>query len=151
MSDWVPQDLNFEARVRASYAKQRVMDTIGARLGRVVPGLVEIEMGYLPDLGQQHGFIHAGVITTIVDSACGYAAFTLMPAETAVLTVEYKVNFLAPAAGDRFLARGRVLKPGQTLTVCAGEVFAYTADTEKLIATMIATIMNVRGRSGLVD
>jgi uncharacterized protein (TIGR00369 family) len=110
-------DPAFEARVRASFARQGVMTTIGARLTRVAAGAVEIELPFRSDLTQQHGFVHAGVITTIADSACGYAAFSLMPAEASVLTVEYKVNLLAPARGDRFVARGRVVKPGRTLTV----------------------------------
>lgn len=150
MVAFTPPDPQFEARVRASFARQRVMETIGARLVRVEPGVAEIELAFRPDLTQQHGYLHAGVITTVVDSACGYAAFTLMPAETGVLTVEYKVNFLAPAAGDRFLARGRVLKPGRTLSICAGEVIASSAAGEKLIATMLATMMNLRDREGVV-
>src|SRR5262249_42287659 len=124
MTTFQPQDPDFEARVRASYARQQVMTTIGANLVAVAPGAVAMELPFRSDLTQQHGFLHAGIVTTIADSACGYAAFSLMPAKAAVLTVEYKVNLLAPAKGERLIARGRVLKPGRTLTVCAGDVFA---------------------------
>src|SRR5262249_27704428 len=102
-----------------------------------------IELNYREDLTQQHGYLHAGVITTIVDSACGFAAYTLMPADSGVLTVEYKVNFTAPARGARFLASGRVVKPGRTLTVCAGEVLAIDGDEQKLIAMIQATMMRL--------
>ena len=110
----------FEARVRASFARQRVMETLGAVMTRVEPGSVEIVLPYRADLTQQHGFIHAGIAATILDSACGYAAFSLMPADVAVLTVEYKINLLRPAKGERLIARGRVVRSGKTLTVCCG-------------------------------
>jgi uncharacterized protein (TIGR00369 family) len=142
-------DPAFEARVRASFARQGVMTTIGARLTRVAAGAVEIELPFRSDLTQQHGFVHAGVITTIADSACGYAAFSLMPAEASVLTVEYKVNLLAPARGDRFVARGRVVKPGRTLTVCAADVVAVTAAGETPVSTMLATLMALYDRPDL--
>src|SRR5256886_14312654 len=100
------------------------MATIGAHLTGVAPGAIDIELPYRGDLTQQHGFLHAGVITIIADSACGYAALSLMPAKASVLTVEYKVNLLAPAAGERMIARGRVMKPGKTLTVCTADVVA---------------------------
>ncbi len=103
-------------------------------------------------LTQQHGFLHAGIVTTIVDSACGYAALSLMPPETGVLTIEYKVNLLAPASGARMIARGCVTKPGRTITVCSGDVFAVQADgSEKLVATMLATAMTIRERPGVSD
>jgi uncharacterized protein (TIGR00369 family) len=150
MPAFQPSDPDFERRVRASFAEQRVMTTLGARLAHVAPGEVDVVLPYRPDLTQQHGFLHAGITTTIVDSACGYAALSLMPADAAVLTVEFKVNLLAPAQGERFLARGRVLKPGRTVTVATGEVLALTGNEERLVATMTATIMCVRGR-GLRD
>ena len=144
-------DPDFVRRVRASFARQTVMTTIGAEMTLVEPGAVEIVMPFRADLTQQHGFLHAGVITTIVDSACGYAALTLMPADTGVLTVEYKVNFMAPAAGEQFLARGRVTKPGRTLTVCAGDVYAAQDGRERLIATMLTTMMAIRDRANVSD
>lgn len=119
------------------------MTTIGAKMIKVAPGEVHIEIGYDSAWTQQHGFIHAGIITSIVDSACGYAAYTLMPADSNVLTVEYKVNFLNPAKGERFIAAGRVIKPGHTLTVCSGEVVSSAGGEEKLIATMQATMMRI--------
>jgi uncharacterized protein (TIGR00369 family) len=127
------------------------MTTIGAEMTHVTPGAVEIVLPFRADLTQQHGFLHAGIITTIVDSACGYAALSLMPPDTGVLTVEYKVNFLAPAAGERFFARGRVTKPGRTLTVCAGDIFAQQDGHERLIATMLTTMMAIRDRANVSD
>lgn len=144
-------DPDFAGRVRASFARQTVMITLGAEVTQVAPGAVEIVMPFRADLTQQHGFLHAGVITTIVDSACGYAALSLMPTDTGVLTVEYKVNFMAPAAGERFVARGRVTKPGRTLTVCTGDVFAQRGGEERLIATMLTTMMAIRERAGIAD
>lgn len=141
-----PADPNYEPRVRESFGRQRVMDLFGAELATVEPGRVEITLPFRDDLTQQHGFVHAGVITAIVDSACGYAALSLMPADTAVLTVEYKVNLLSPAQGQFFTAVGRVTKAGATLMVCHGDVYARTGDSEKLVATMLATMMAVRGR-----
>jgi len=122
------------------------MTTIGAHLTGVAPGAIEIELPYRGDLTQQHGFLHAGVITIIADSACGYAALSLMPANAAVLTVEYKVNLLSPAAGERMIARGRVVKPGKTLTVCTADVVAVTDGREKTIATMTGTLMAIYDR-----
>lgn len=138
-------DPGFEARVRASFGRQAVMTTLGATLTNVTPGTVDILLPYRADLAQQHGYVHAGVIATVLDSACGYAALSLAEANTAVLAVEFKVNFVAPAVGESFVARGRVVKAGRTLTVCTGEAYAM-GGTEKLVATMQSTIMNVRGR-----
>jgi len=146
MPSWEPSDPGYSARVRASFARQTVMATIGAHLTGVAPGAVDIELPYRGDLTQQHGFLHAGVITIIADSACGYAALSLMPASAAVLTVEYKVNLLAPAAGERMIARGRVVKPGKTLTVCTADVVAVAAGQEKTIATMTGTLMAIYDR-----
>lgn len=146
-----PRDPAYEARVRASFARQRAMHTIGARLVRVEPGEVEIELPFRDDLTQQHGFLHAGIVTTIVDSACGYAALSLMDNESAVLSVEYKVNLLAPATGEVMRAVGRVIKTGRTLLVCTGDVMAVTGATETHVTAMQATMMAVRGRPDLID
>ncbi len=124
---------DLQKRIRDSFARQTVMTTVGASITRVEPGEVDIELPFRSDLIQQHGFYHAGVVTMIVDTACGYAALTRMPASAAVLTVEYKVNFLSPASGEKLIARGRVLKPGRTLTVCFGEVHAFADGKEKLV------------------
>lgn len=132
---------DFETRVRSSFAKQNAMALVGATLLRVAPGEVDIELPFRHDLTQQHGFVHAGIITTIADSACGYAAFTLMPDDAEVMSVEFKINLMRPAAGDRFIARASVLKGGQTLTVTRADVFAVTGDRETLIAAMQATMI----------
>jgi uncharacterized protein (TIGR00369 family) len=137
--------------VRASFAKQTFMATLGARLAHVAPGEVDIEIRFDDRLTQQHGFVHAGVTTSIADSACGYAALTLMPEDAAVLSVEYKVNLLAPAVGERLVARGRVKKAGRTLTVCTADVVAEKAGEETVVTTMLATMMTVRGRDTLKD
>lgn len=141
---------DFETRVRDSFARQRAMVTIGAELTRVMPGVVEIELPFDEALTQQHGFLHAGVISTALDSACGYAAYSLMPAEAAVLTIEFKVNLLAPGRGERFLFRGSVTKPGRTIIVADGQAYGFAADGEtRLIATMTGTMMTVLGREGI--
>ena len=146
MTDFDPQDPEYETRVRASFARQRVMATIGAELTRVAPGEVEIALPFRADLTQQNGYLHAGIVAAIVDSACGYAAMSLAPAGGEVLSIEFKVNLLAPAAGDSFNARARVVRAGRNITVCTGDVFAVRAAGEKIVATMLATMMNVRGR-----
>jgi uncharacterized protein (TIGR00369 family) len=151
MINFQPQYSDFEEKVRQSFARQRVMTTIGATVTRVEAGEVDIEMPFREDLSQQHGFIHAGIITALADSACGYAALTLMEKDAAVLTVEFKVNLLSPARGEKIIARGRVTKPGRTVTVCAGDVFALTDGSEKLIATMLATMIQLRDREGMKD
>lgn len=151
MTPFEPQDPDFERRVRESFARQRVMETMGATLLRVAPGEVEIALPFREELTQQHGFLHAGVVTTIVDSACGYAALSLMPPGAGVLTIEFKLNLLAPAAGARMIARGRVTKPGRTINVCAGDVFAEQDGREKLAATMLATVMTIHNRPGVTD
>ncbi len=146
----ITADPNFEDRVRSSFARQSAMTTLGAELTLVTPGIVEIEMPYSMALTQQHGFLHAGVISTALDSACGYAAFSLMPDNAAVLTIEFKVNLLAPGRGERFLFRGSVTKPGRTIIVADGQAYAFGADGEaKLIATMTGTMMTVVGRDGI--
>lgn len=145
-----PQDPDFESRVRTSFGKQHFMATIGARIVRVAPGEVDVEVGMRDDLVQQHGFLHAGVVSSAADSACGYAALSLMPAGAAVLSIEFKTNLLAPATGDRIVARARVIRAGRTVTVCWADVVAVAGDTERLVATMVATMMTVRDR-GLTD
>jgi uncharacterized protein (TIGR00369 family) len=136
-----PLDPNYESRVRGSFAQQRVMELIGATLGRVEPGAVDILLAYREDLTQQNGFIHAGIITTVGDSACGYAAYTLMPADCEVLSVEFKVNLLRPAAGNHFVAEARVLKAGRTLTVTRCDIYGRTDGEAKVVATMLATMI----------
>jgi uncharacterized protein (TIGR00369 family) len=137
-------DPQFADRVRASFATQSIMTTIGAAMTRVAVGEVDIELPFRKDLGQQNGYIHAGVIATILDSACGYAGYTLIPSAANMLTVEFKINLLRPAVGDKFIARGRVVKPGKTLTVCTGEVVAIGPDGEKAVAVMTSTLMTLQ-------
>jgi uncharacterized protein (TIGR00369 family) len=144
------QDPNFRDRVRASFARQRVMATLGIEMVHLDAGEVHLAMPPNPDYTQQHGFVHAGIITTALDSACGYAAFTLMPLDAAVLTVEFKTSLLAPAKGDRFLFRAKVVKPGRTLTFCEAQAFALDGPKEKLVATMTGTLMAVMGRQDVV-
>jgi uncharacterized protein (TIGR00369 family) len=142
-----PRDPDFDARVRASFARQRFMATLGATLERVAPGEVAIALPFRDDLTQQHGFLHAGVVTAVVDSACGYAALSLMEPGAGVVSVEFKINLLAPAVGERFVATARALKAGRTLTVCTGELTNGAA----VVAVMQATMMAVRGREGMAD
>ncbi len=145
-----PKDPNFADRVRASFARQRMMQTLGVEITRIAPGEIELAMPYEAAFTQQHGFIHAGIMATVLDSACGYAAFSLMPTDAAVLTVEFKTNLLAPAKGERFLFRAHVVKPGRTLTVCDGQAFALEnlAD-ERLVATMNGTLMALYDRPNI--
>lgn len=148
----IPPDPDFAARARASFDHQRAMALLGARMTTVEPGVVEIVLPFREDLTQQHGFLHAGVVTAIVDSACGYAALTLMPQGVGVLTVEFKVNLLNPAQGARFVARGEVVKPGRTLMVCTGKVMAEREVGERRpVALMQATMMAVRDRETVTD
>ena len=149
MPAFEPRDPGWEARVRASFALQTVMTTIGAHLGAVAPGAVDIALPFRADLCQQHGFLHAGIVTTIADSSCGYAALSLMEPDASVLTVEFKLNLLAPARGERLLARGRATRPGRTLTVCQADVVAVQDGAETPVATMLATLMALQGRAGL--
>lgn len=146
-----PLDPDFDARVRRSFEKQRVMQTMGVTLERIAPGEVELALPFREDLTQQHGFLHAGVITTVADSACGYAALTLMPPGAAVLSIEFKVNLLAPAKGEAIVARGRVVKAGRTVSVVQGDVFALEGGQEKLVSTLVGTMMVVQNRPGLSD
>ena len=139
---------DFAAEVERSFAAQSIMTLIGAQLTRVEPGVVEITLPYRKDLTQQHGYLHAGVVTTIADSACGYAAFSLMPEGSEVLSVEFKINLLRPARGESFLARAEVVKPGKTLTVVRADVFAFATEKQTLVATMQGTMMCLRGSEG---
>ncbi|MFN3437272.1 MAG: PaaI family thioesterase [Acidovorax sp.] len=144
-----PRHADFVGRVRASFELQGAMQTLGARLGLLAPGAVDIELPWAPGLTQQHGFLHAGMVATALDSACGYAGFTLMASDAAVLTIEFKINLLAPAKGERFRMEGRVLKPGRTITVCEGRAFAIDGNQEKLVATMGCTLMAITGRDNI--
>ena len=141
-----PADAAYEQRVRASFARQAAMATIGATLAEVEPGRVVIELPWQQALTQQHGFLHAGMVSTALDSACGYAGFSLMQPDAAVLTIEFKINLLAPAQGQRFRMEGLVVKPGRTITVAEGRAYALDGGREKLVATMGATLMAVAGR-----
>jgi len=138
-----PRDPQFEARVTESFDAQAVMQTLRAALLRVEPGEVEIELPYQAALTQQDGFLHAGISATVMDSACGYAAYTLMPVEARVLTIEFKINLLAPASGDTFRAVGRVRKPGRSVFVAEGELYASRSGEDKLVATMGGTLMAI--------
>ena len=140
------RDPGFAERVRDSFGKQRLMTTIGATLDRVEPGEVDIRLLFRADLTQQHGFLHAGTIAAVADSACGYAALTLMPADAGVLSIEFKVNMLAPAKGDAMVARARVIRAGRTIMVCRADVVSVTGATEKLVAAMQGTMMVVAER-----
>ena len=144
-----PVDPLFAERVADSFSRQGAMASLGAALALVQPGVVDITFDHAAGLTQQHGFIHAGMLATALDSACGYAGFSLMPAGAAVLTIEFKINLLAPARGDHFRAEGRVIKPGRTITVCEGRAFALSGPNEKLIATMSCTLMCVQDRPNI--
>jgi uncharacterized protein (TIGR00369 family) len=144
------QNPNFERVVRDSFAAQRIMSTLGANLTTVSPGNVEIQLPFHTDFTQQHGFLHAGVVTTILDSACGYAALSLMSEGVGVLSIEFKTNLLAPARGDLLIARAEVVRRGRTITVCKADGLMTTDGEESLVATMLATIMTVRDRPEVV-
>src|SRR5678815_2127862 len=132
---------SYAQEIEQSFAKQTIMGLIGAKLTRIEPGVIEITLPYRADLAQQHGYLHAGIVTTIADSACGYAAYSLMPPNSEVLSVEFKVNLLRPAKGERFSAVAEVVKSGRTLTVVRADVFAIDADRRDLIATMLGTMI----------
>jgi uncharacterized protein (TIGR00369 family) len=140
-----PLNPSFAADVARSFARQPLMNLIGASLALVEPGVVEVSLPYRADLTQQHGYLHAGIVTTIADSACGYAAFSLMPAGSEVLSVEFKVNLLRPAQGESFVARAEVIKSGRTLTVVRADVFSISGNADReLVATMQGTMFCVR-------
>jgi uncharacterized protein (TIGR00369 family) len=139
-----PQDPDFDRRVRDSFGQQAVMRLLGARIARLEPGLVELEMPHDARFTQQDGYLHAGIVTTLVDSAGGYAAFSLMPAASSVLSVEFKLNFVAPARGERYTGTGRVVRAGRTLTVVGFEVTAHEGGKATVCATGLATMMCLR-------
>ena len=147
-SQFEPRDPDFKSRVTQSFSEQMVMQTINASLLVVEAGRVEIELPYQRELTQQDGFIHAGVSSTIMDSACGYAAFTLMPAEARILTIEFKINLLAPAAGDYFRAIGKVRKSGRSVCVAEAELYASMDGSDRLVATMTGTLMAIYPQPG---
>jgi uncharacterized protein (TIGR00369 family) len=142
-----PVNPAFEARVRDSFARQPFMAHLGARITALAPGFCEITVDYRRELTQQHGFVHGGVLASIADSAAGYAAFSLMPADASVLTVEYKLNLLRPGRGAAMIARGRVLKPGRTLSVVQADVFARGSGGEEQVVSSLQTLMCLAGRS----
>src|SRR5690348_6334876 len=142
-----PTNSSFVSDVESSFAQQTVMSFIGAQLVKVEPGLIEIGLPYRTDLTQQHGYVHAGIITTIADSACGYAAYTLMPPGSDVLAVEFKVNLLRPARGETFVARAEVIKSGRTLTVVRADVHALSGAQRELVAIMQSTMMRLERRA----
>jgi len=143
---FTPRFAGYVGRVRSGFAAQPFMDHIGARLIHISPGAVDIEIAPMGELKQQYGFFHGGVITSLADSAAGFAALSLFEEDDGVLTAELKINFLAIADGEKLIARGRVIKPGRTLTVCRGEVFSVEGENEKLVASALLTMA---GRPGL--
>ena len=146
-SVFIPAFAGYETRVRESFARQGAMRLIGATVGEVAPGYCAIELVPRPELSQQHGYVHAGIVSAIVDTAGGYAGFTLFPQDCSVLTVEFKLNLLAPAGGDRLLAEGFVVKPGRSLAITRGEVHAEKDGKRTLIAIMQQTLMVMHGKA----
>jgi uncharacterized protein (TIGR00369 family) len=149
--DFQPADPAFAARVHASFARQKAMSLIGARLMRIEPGRCEIELPFRADLTQQRGYLHGGIIGMIADTACGYAAYSLMPATSSLVTVEYKINIVAPGLGERFVARAEVLKPGRRLSITRGEVYAERGSEATLCAVMQQTLMMLPDTSDTSD
>jgi uncharacterized protein (TIGR00369 family) len=145
MSELKPLDPDYEARVRGSFARQGFMHTLGVELVHVAPGEVDLAMPHRPELTQQHGYFHAGTTATIADTAAGYAALSLYPRGTGVLTTEFKINLLRPAEGQRLIARGRVVKPGRTLTVCRSEVYGERDGRETHVATALLSMICLEG------
>jgi uncharacterized protein (TIGR00369 family) len=141
MPRFEPKNPDYRKVATETFDRQQAMQTLGISIARLEPGEVELSMPYSSDWTQQNGFIHAGIVTAGLDTACGIAAFTLMPAGSDILTVEFKTNLLAPARGDRFAFRAHVVKPGRTLTICEGRAFAEIGGVENLIATMTGTLM----------
>lgn len=147
METFTPKDPDFKTRVRESFERQRFMDYIGALLTDLGPGSCEIRLPYRTELTQQHGFFHGGVVGTLADNSAGYAAFTLMPADATILTVEYKLNLMAPGKGEELVARGQVLRAGRTLTVCKADVYAVEDGKETICASVLETLIRLDGRS----
>jgi uncharacterized protein (TIGR00369 family) len=145
-SSFEPSDPDYDRRVRDSFARQGLMGHLRALLSGLGPGWCEIELPFRPELTQQHGFFHAGSVITIADTAAGYAAYSLMPAGSSVLTAELKINLMAPARGERLLARGLVRKPGRTLSVVEAEVTAFDGERSTTVALMLATMFCLAGR-----
>jgi uncharacterized protein (TIGR00369 family) len=145
-SQFKPSDDKYKAKVKKSFNRQAIMKTIHASIISIEPGKVELAFPYQTCLTQQHGFIHAGIVSTVLDSACGYAAFSLMTEGAAVLSIEFKINFLSPAKGKLFRAVGTVKKPGRNITVTEGEMFTTIDGEQKLLATMTGTMMSVYDR-----
>ena len=141
-----PSDPNYKEKVRSSFSRQKFMDLIGARLVEIRPGYCEIHVPYKSELCQQHGFFHAGIIGTVADNSGGYAAFTLIPADSSILTVEYKLNLIAPGDGELLIARGQVIKSGHTLTICRPDVFVVKNGVERLCATSLMTLIELVGK-----
>jgi uncharacterized protein (TIGR00369 family) len=151
-TNFSPHDPDFDRRVRASFARQQVMATLGIEISQLSPGAIELTMPYAAAYTQQHGFVHAGIVATALDSSCGYAAFSLMPANAAVLTVEFKTSLLAPARGQRFLFQAQVVKPGKSLTFCEARALAEDGNADpRLVATMTATLMAIYDRPGITQ
>ncbi len=144
--NFVPSE-GWEARITSSFARQGLMTTMGATIHPVAPGFVEVAVTPNPAISQQHGFVHGGAVSAIADTAAGYATMSLLPLDTSVLTTEFKINLIAPATGDRIVARGEVVKAGRTLTIAQTKVVAITGGTEKLVALLVATMMAIRNRA----
>jgi uncharacterized protein (TIGR00369 family) len=147
--NFIPTDPEYSARVRDSFARQGAMHLVGAQIVEIAPGTVKLQ--FVPEAkhSQQHGFVHAGIVSTVLDSACGYAASTLMDADAGVMTIEFKVNLLAPAQGDRIELTGKVRKTGRTISVVEGEAIAFIGAKQTVVASMTATLMTIRGRDNI--
>lgn len=144
------QDPDYAQRVENSFSRQGIMAHLGASLRQVKPGFCEIQVSYMPELSQQHGYFHGGVVGTIADSAAGYAGYSLMPSESSVLTVEYKLNLLSPADGELLIARGHVVKPGRTLVIARADVVVVKDNREKLCATLLQTLLCMAGTTDTI-
>lgn len=151
MSSFQPKNPDYRSVATDTFERQRAMRTLGISIARMAPGEVDLAMGYAPEFTQQNGFVHAGIITAGLDNACGIAAFTLMPAGSDILTVEFKTNLLAPARGEGFAFRATVVKPGRTLTVCEARAYAIQDGAETLIATMTGTLMALPRREAVSE
>ena len=147
MSQFIVHNQDYATRVRESFARQGFMRYLGAKITNVGPGTVEIEVPFSKNLAQQHGFFHGGVIGTIADNAGGYSSFTLMAATDSVLSIEYKLNMMSPANGDKLIARGKVIRPGRNITTSTSDIFVVQDGEEKLCATMLGTFMTMKNTS----